>query len=159
MFSALQLLSSKMVKLTRRPSTLSKLAWEQRKEKKRKRNKQKKNHNFIKEQQQKTKQNKPMEEIKTEYPNVKVKKNRLVFFLSSFLLFSCFFFFKWMAFLPYTLLQAHYTPTWLMHDTDKNGFYYHGAHHGCTARLQWHHTLPTMGRGRGGGYASITHTF
>lgn len=56
-----------------------------------------------------------------------------------------------MAFLPYTLLQAHYTPTWLMHDTDKNGFYYHGAHHGCTARLQWHHTLPTMGRGRGGG--------
>lgn len=52
-------------------------------------------------------------------------------------------------FLPFTLLQVSVTPTWFMHDVEKNGFY-HWTRHSCSSNTI-HDYHEGRGRGEGGG--------
>lgn len=58
---------------------------------------------------------------------------------------NCLVFFKWMAFSPFHPPSSERTPTWFMHDVEKNGFY-HWTHHSCSSN-----TIHDYHEGREGG--------
>lgn len=70
---------------------------------------------------------------------------------------NCLVFFKWMAFSPFHPPSSERTPTWFMHDGEKNGFY-HWTRHSCSSNtIHGYHEGREEGcvwGGEGGGWQS-----